>query len=331
LGAVAPPLVSVVIPAYNAGDRLDAAIRSVLNQTYPRVEIIVVDDGSTDDAALRVRAWKDCVRYVRQEHAGPGAARNRGIAEASGEYVALLDADDLWLPRKLERQVAVLQREPTVDATQCSAYVVNERLEVMEVRRCRQDRDTYVDALLFRNLPALSSTLLVRTPCLEACGGFSADQPEETWDFAVRLLRHAKLKSLPEALVLYRQHQGNRSRDMRIFGASGCRTLRHAFADPMLETSVRRRGADVWARFYAMLAGGYFQQRAWRESLRWGWRAMTTSPRVWAYMAGMPLRHLDRMLTARQRLSFTSQFAYACQPVETGAEDLETSRRASSR
>lgn len=323
------PTTSVVIPAYNAAGTIVAAIRSALAQTLPALEILVIDDGSTDDTEAAVRPFGERVRWIRQAHGGPGAARNRGVAEAQGEWVAFLDADDLWLPRKLEIQRETLRRVPEADAVQCSAYLVNDALEVIEARWCRPDQNTLLDALSFRNLPALSSTLLVRKRCLEAVGGFSTDQPEEAWDLAVRLLPHTKLTSVAEALVLYRQHPGNRSRDMRIFGASGLRTLSRVFADPTLEASVRTRETEVWARFYAMLAGGYFQQGEWRESLRWGWRAMITSPRVWAYMAGMPLRRVARMFTVQRRRSFAKQFASADSSVEARAADRQTERRAS--
>ncbi len=304
----AEPLVSVVMPAYNAAATITAAIHSVLRQTYPQWELIVVDDGSTDGTARRVLAFGDRVRYLRQEHLGPGAARNRGVAEARGHVVAFLDADDLWLPEKLERQMTVLRQEPTLDAVQCGAYLVSDALEVIEHRRCRQGRDTYLDALLFRNMPALASTLLARKPCLEAIGGFSTDR-EEVWDFGCRLLRRHRLRSLPESLVLYRQHAGNRSHDLEIFRDSGIRTLQRVFADPELSPAIRRREMMIWARFYAMLAGGYFRHGDWAESLRWTWRALVVSPSVIGYVMGFPLRRVSRLLTARKRPSFAAAFA----------------------
>ncbi len=106
------PLVSVVIAAYNAGEFLPETLDSVFAQTYRNFEVIVVDDGSTDDTILRLGTYLSRIRLIRQEHAGLAAARNAGIRAAGGDFIALLDADDLWLPEKLEAQVAVAGRHP---------------------------------------------------------------------------------------------------------------------------------------------------------------------------------------------------------------------------
>jgi len=106
------PLVSVVIPCYNAAPFLRETLDSVLNQTRPILEVIVVDDGSTDDSAAIADSYGPPVRVIRQKNQGESVARNRGMDEAQGEWVALLDADDRWLPNKLERQVAALREGP---------------------------------------------------------------------------------------------------------------------------------------------------------------------------------------------------------------------------
>ena len=107
------PTVSVIIPTYNRRTYVQEAIDSVLAQTYPDYEIIVIDDGSTDgtDQVLHAR-YGDRIRYVWQENQGESAARNRGIALARGEYIALLDSDDLWLPDKLAKQIPFLDSHP---------------------------------------------------------------------------------------------------------------------------------------------------------------------------------------------------------------------------
>ncbi|WP_018232759.1 glycosyltransferase family 2 protein [Thioalkalivibrio thiocyanodenitrificans] len=107
--------VSVIIPTYNRADYLVDAIDSVLNQTVPVDEIIVIDDGSTDHTAASLRGYSRSVRLLRQDRAGAGAARNRGVHEARGELIAFLDSDDLWTPVKMELQLAAMAAHPGVD------------------------------------------------------------------------------------------------------------------------------------------------------------------------------------------------------------------------
>jgi glycosyltransferase involved in cell wall biosynthesis len=114
-----PPLVSVVIATYNTGRYLPETLESVLAQTYPRREIIVVDDGSTDGTAALMRRLPADVQYVRRAHRGLARARNTGLSLATGDYIALLDADDLWLPDKLAVQVEVAARHPQSGLIAC--------------------------------------------------------------------------------------------------------------------------------------------------------------------------------------------------------------------
>ncbi len=307
--------VSVIIPAYNKGGTIAAAIQSALRQTAAPLEVIVVDDGSHDDTQGRLTAFGERVRYVRQERGGVSSARNRGIQEARGEFVAFLDGDDLWLPRKLERQLSAIAREPGIDAVQCSVYLVSNGLKVMEARACTPAQDTLLDFLLFRNLPGFGSALLARKRRLEAIGGFGTDLVIlEDWDIACRLARTNSLRSLPEFLALYRQHPGNRSRVVEIHVEPGFRSLTRLFADHALDPAIRAVEARIWARFFSMLAGGYVQNRQWRDACYWAWRAFSTSPRVGSYVAGMPLRRIQKAWTARRRISFTDELSFAQAP-----------------
>jgi len=109
------PLISTVIPVYNSELYIQEAVQSVLDQTYPEVEIIIVDDGSTDKTSRIVLGFGGPIRYIFQENAGPSAARNKGIVSSSGGYLAFLDADDLFMPEKLEKQLMRLQEDPDLD------------------------------------------------------------------------------------------------------------------------------------------------------------------------------------------------------------------------
>ncbi len=118
------PVVSVIIPTYNRADMLDEALRSVFAQTYKDFEVIVVDDGSTDHTRSVVDKYPHRVRYVHQENQGHALAKNTGIAAADGGYIAFLDDDDTWLPRKLELQMDVLENNPDVDLVYGAGYRV---------------------------------------------------------------------------------------------------------------------------------------------------------------------------------------------------------------
>src|SRR6185295_9229239 len=120
------PKVSVVMTLFNSEPFIGAAIGSVLGQTYSDYEIVVVDDGSTDGSAAIVKSFGERVRYVHQPNRGCAHATNHGVALSSGEYVAFLENDDVWLPQKLERQVAVLDLTPDVGAVNCDLQYVTE-------------------------------------------------------------------------------------------------------------------------------------------------------------------------------------------------------------
>lgn len=290
------PTVSVAIIAYNKADTLPAAIDSVLRQTYQDFEIIVVDDGSTDDTPRQAAAYGGRIRYIRKENGGTGSARNRGIAESKGDYVAFLDGDDLWLPGKLERQMEAFRREPRILAAQCGVYCVHQDLRVFEARRCRPDRDTLENFLRFRNLPGFSSTVVVRREALERVGGFGTDLVIlSDWDMACRLARAGTLRSVPELLVLYRHYPKNQSRDVGIHIEPGIRSLERFFASEGLDPKIRSSRGSVHAHFYAMLAGGYLRNRQWGQAVAWAWKAIRTSPKVLPYVSGLPLRLASRL------------------------------------
>jgi glycosyltransferase involved in cell wall biosynthesis len=210
------------MPAHDASATIGSSLRSVLHQTHYQLDIIVVDDGSTDATAAVVEAIAEKdgrVRLLRQANAGVAAARNRGIEEAKADLIAFIDADDLWHPAKIERQLAVLN---------CSG----DRVAVIYTWSCFIDASDHLDgrsyapsdsgdvytALVLHNIVGNGSTALVRKRCLTECGGFDANlrarQAQgcedlklwlcvaENYDFAV----------VPAFLVGYRQNAGSMSR-----------------------------------------------------------------------------------------------------------------------
>jgi glycosyltransferase involved in cell wall biosynthesis len=286
--------VSVVIPAYNAERELAQAVDSALAQTIGDLEVIVVDDGSTDGTLAVAEGFGDPrVRAVSQQNAGAAAARNTGIAQTTGTYVAFLDADDVWLPSKLERQLEVLESRPDTHAVQCGAYWVDEELRLLSVRRCKPSGDPLLDTLRFRNMPAAMSALIVERSKLDEMGGFDPSLAIlEEWEMMIKAARYCNLASIPEPLILYRWYAGNRSRDLDIHIEPGFKVLERLFGDPELPPRIRERERELYARFYTMLAGGAFKVKRWRDCARWGARALRTDPRMIGYFVAMPYRHL---------------------------------------
>ena len=199
------PLVSVVIPVHNGGRFLAEAIDSVLAQGYPHREVVVVDDGSTDDSAAIARARP--VRYQRQENQGVAAARNAGLAAARGELIAFLDQDDVWLPHKLDAQVAFLLEHPSVD-------MVISPLEV-EVEPGAAPLSWFEpDAGMDVQLVPLLGTLLAWRRCFDRVGGFDTRYEIASDTDWIMRARDAGLvlEAAPGVCMRYRMHERNSSR-----------------------------------------------------------------------------------------------------------------------
>jgi glycosyltransferase involved in cell wall biosynthesis len=206
------PLVSVVIPTFNRAATIVRAVESVLQQTYRPLEVIVVDDGSTDATPEVLKAYGSALVYVRQDNAGPAAARNRGIREAQGDLVAFLDSDDLWRATKLERQVAVLERAgaetrcclcdtlmKTADGRERSSFAI-------AWLRMKEPEGRWLNpaAVLATRFVLFCQAALVRRAALLECGGFD----EQLWlmedhDLALRLALRGPWAFVREPLAVW--------------------------------------------------------------------------------------------------------------------------------
>lgn len=199
------PKISVVVPAYNHSRFLAAAIRSVRAQGQPDVEIVVIDDGSADDTArvLNDLAGPD-LRTIKQQHAGPAAARNRGIRESRGEWVALLDADDYWLPGKLAAQLLALEGDSTSSFAYCGALIVDDEGKTLQIRRA-EPHSCLVHKLVWGNL-MITSSMVVRRSALIDVGLFSESLKTlgEDWDVWLRLAANYQGACVPDPLVAMR-------------------------------------------------------------------------------------------------------------------------------
>ena len=209
------PLISCVVPVFNGERYLGETLDSILAQTYQPLEIIVADDGSTDGTASVVGRYGEQVRYLRQANAGEAAARNLGLSGASGEFVAFLDADDLWQPEKLERQMSRFQNPPQIDLcfTRYNNFWVPELAE---------EEQRYKGQTLAQPQSAWSiSTLLARRSAFERFGKFSNDgswppESENLIWFLHAAERGAVIEVMPDIMMLRRLHAANQSRSQAL-------------------------------------------------------------------------------------------------------------------
>jgi glycosyltransferase involved in cell wall biosynthesis len=208
------PRVSVIIPSYNHAHYVKEAIQSVLEQNYDDYEIIVIDDGSRDNTRETVACFGEKVRYIWQENKGLPGARNTGIKAAKGEFIALLDSDDTWLPGFLSATVARLEAEPHLGAVHTGFYFVDEqgaRLPQMSVETVPDDQmyDRLLDGEFF--VPA---AVVTRRECFDRVGLFDeAFRGSEDWDIWLRVARQYRFAGIPTPLVNYRMHGSNMSKD----------------------------------------------------------------------------------------------------------------------
>ena len=196
------PLISVIIPVYNCEKYVAEAIESILAQTYPALEVIVVDDGSTDGTGEIVKSFPQ-VKYLFQDNAGTAAARNRGIRAAKGEYIAFLDADDLWLPEKLAQQISAYNVDPDLE-------LVTGLVKQFFSPEMDANRKSKIN-LLTGPIPGYATiAILVKRDLFDKVGLFHEGDIVETISWFAKVMEYQlKIKVLPDLVVMRRIHGDN--------------------------------------------------------------------------------------------------------------------------
>lgn len=308
------PAVSVVVGAYNAAPWIRDTLDSALAQTLDDTEVIVVDDGSTDATPQILEAYGDAIRLVRQANQGPAAARNRGVAEARGTYVAFLDHDDLWLPDKLARQLDALRQAPA--AAWCytdAAWFDSDTGQTMHLAsQFAPPREGDVLLPLFGGNFLTFASTLVRRDVLEDAGGFDTSpgvRNLDDWDLWLRVAERHPLVYVDAPLVRYRVHatQATQTMDLR-------RALRdrHAVLRAARDRNPERLGPaypEAAARVDVSVARHLLNRDARPAARRLLARALARRPLhrpAWVFLtaAFLPrpvLRTLGRLRQAAQR------------------------------
>ena len=210
------PLVSIIIPTHNRTDYLDLTIQSVLSQTYKHIEIIVIDDGTPNNKNEVLCKTIDKVKYIKIENSGgPAKPRNIGIREAKGSYIAFVDDDDLWLPTKLEKQVAILENNPDFGLVHSCCEVIDEngikKNEIIGRPGSPDVKHGDVSMRMMGNWTLMMPTTLIRKEVLDVVGFFNEKMPAagEDTEFWSRCSFITNLFYIDEPLALYRVHSSN--------------------------------------------------------------------------------------------------------------------------
>ena len=225
------PTVSVIIPTYNRANLVDKAIKSVLSQTYQDFEIIVIDDGSTDNTEEIIRGFKDKrVKYIKKykKNRGISATRNIGIKVARGKYIASLDSDDEWLPDKLDKQIKILQDGPpelgVVYSNSC--YIDESGKNMNKLPKPKKLEGYIYEDLLGGNYVGTPSTVLIRKECFQQVGLFDdLLNAQADWDMWIRIAKYYRFALIKTPLVRYRLHSNQLSKNLGVKIISANRIL----------------------------------------------------------------------------------------------------------
>lgn len=261
------PTVSVVIPAYNAGWCIGKAIDSVLAQSFRDFEVIVVNDGSTDETASVLSRYGDALRVVDQANGGMSHARNSGIRMARGEFIAFLDSDDWWLPEKLARQVALMRARPELGFCSCTARVEDPAGRLLNMWECRTWQGSFLAHLFSSNadVPGSCSAVLARRSLVERAGAFDETlRGAEDPDLWMRLAAISEYACLAEPMAVILKRPGSVSRNLEPMRESTIRVMhknRH-----LLPTALQ---GGYWRACMASVYSDYAKWR-YRQGMRLG-------------------------------------------------------------
>jgi len=270
------PTVSVIIPTYNRAHLVGRAIKSVLNQTYQDFELIIVDDGSTDNTEKVIKRFDDKrIRYIKHEkNKGGAAARNTGIKAARGEYIAFLDSDDEWLPEKLKRQMEVFKNASSEVGVVYTGFIYVDKLGGgTSKQHIPKKRGWIYEDILVENCIGTTSTVLIERKYFKETGLFDENLPScQDWDMWIRLAKQCKFDFIPEILVRYFEHRN------RI--TSNCKSVieGHEAILRKFQNDIEKRGHKVKAKHYFRLGNYLCHSREMKLGKQYLFQAFLSYP-----------------------------------------------------
>lgn len=214
-----PALVSVIVPVYNRAHLVTETVASILGQTYQNIEIILINDGSTDNSLDVIQAlqheYPDVIRIIDQENQGQTVARNQGIRQAQGKYIAFLDSDDLWMTDKLEQQVPLFDKG--VGLVYGGVEFIDEYGETTRFEFCDPSVQGNIYPQLLVKNRMTGGSVVVLAEALEMVGVFDPEfKAAENWDLWLRVCKEYQARLVNKPVVKYRLHQNNMSKDVML-------------------------------------------------------------------------------------------------------------------
>ena len=277
--------ISVIVPTFNYGSFIKEAIESVLDQTCPAAEIIVVDDGSTDDTGRVVEYFGERVRYLKQTNAGVSAARNAGIEVSSGDLIAFLDADDTWLPEKIEKQVARFVEDDQIGLVHCGLREFDNVTGETIAMYLEGGEGWVAEELALRENPIISGpggSIIVKRRVFDDVGRFDTRlKVGEDWEFCLRVAMKFKVGFVREPLVNCRNHGNNAHLDVKEMERSAMIAWKRAFDfNDEKMWKLRRRS---YANLHKVLAGSYLHDRHYFGFVRHVFLSLWYRPAFFAF------------------------------------------------
>ena len=297
--------VSVIIPTFNRAHFITKTLDSVLEQTYKKLEIIVVDDGSTDDTRRVLDQFANVGRiiYIYQENQGLPAARNTGIRGSSGEYIAVLDDDDLWFPHTVERMVKELEANPEYGMVYSDAIVVNEAGKPISgnSRHAYPSGDIYEEVTLGRVICLMGAILFRRNSAFEV-GLFDARlKSYEDRDFTIRVAEKFKLKFIDEPLLMYRKHESSMTAMQKYKVQYTEMLYQKIFQSRRFRDSSPRFQADLHSRYHIHLGKGYLGMAEYRLARRHFLKSLRYKPKRMAIYTLLAKAFIGKYMNASRR------------------------------
>lgn len=298
------PLCSVIIPVYNHADHLRRAVTSALEQTCRSTEVVVVDDGSTDDTPQVVRGLPPEVICLRQDNGGLGRARNAGIVASRGSYLQFLDADDWIQPWKLAGQSGFLEANPQFDVVYSDCGVIGPTGSREGNASRALHTDDVVGELVRTNLMPVHAALVRRAAVLEAGLFDEAREAQEDWDLWLRLaLRGSRFAYLPGDSAVYYQPASQMVTNPLLMYRRAAHLLQKHGSNPALRALGNRYVRSLRAHQNLLLATRAYNNGWWADARRHLWRAAMADPRVMSlgHLACVPKALAHQMLDIAKR------------------------------